>query len=153
MAREPESAIQILFGRLNDRLQCQKPELTGRWGLILKQARYRLVAGEYLSLHGWSYKKTPASERDPTVPTKIGNCAETYPYAHLLKGYGGENRNVYGISLQWKGVRPAEYQDSLRGETWRRVADPCFNYQELIRIHGGKVENFSRYSGSAGGPP
>lgn len=63
------------------------------------------------------------------------------------------NRNVHGVALQWKGTRPATYQDSLRGETWKRVADPCFNCKELIDIHGGRVANFDRYSGSIGGPP
>jgi hypothetical protein len=129
------------------------PSLTGRWSLILRQARHRLVSGEFFLLHGWSFKRTPASEQINPSPTKFGNCAETYPWVHLLKGYGGENQNVHGIALQWKGVRPPEYQDSLRGETWKRVADPCFNCQEIIRIHGGAVGNFSRYSGSAGGPP
>lgn len=31
--------------------------------------------------------------------------------------------------------------ESLRGETWKRVTDPCFNCQELIR----DVSNFNRY--------
>lgn len=57
--------------------------LTGRWGTILRQARYRLVAGEFTSLSGWSFGKAPASEHGKS--TKIGNCAETYPFLHLLR--------------------------------------------------------------------
>ncbi|CDM30622.1 unnamed protein product [Penicillium roqueforti FM164] len=84
---------------------------------------------------------------------KIGNCAETYPWVHFLGSWSIGNRNVHGIYLQCKDLRPAQYEDSLRGETWKRVSDPCFNCQEIISIHGGVVSNFSRYSGSAGAPP
>jgi hypothetical protein len=64
MARDPKSNQQSGFFLAASMIGYNvKPELTGRWGLILRQARYRLVAGESLSLHGWSYQKIPASER------------------------------------------------------------------------------------------
>jgi hypothetical protein len=70
-----------------------------------------------------------------------------------IRGRSSENQNVSGISLQYKGVRGPIYEDGLGGQTWRRVADPCENCKELIRLHGGNLANFFRYDGSAGAPP
>jgi len=61
-----------------------KIHLVGRWRTVFQRARYRLVAGEFISLNGWSFKHPPASLQ-ATRFSKLGNCAETYPFVHFLQ--------------------------------------------------------------------
>jgi hypothetical protein len=59
-------------------------DLVGQWSRVIQKARYRLVAGEFLSLHGWSFSCSPA-RMCGSASTRFGNCAETYPFVHFLQ--------------------------------------------------------------------
>jgi hypothetical protein len=61
-----------------------RKDLVGKWPAVIRNARHRLVAGEFLSLNGWSFNNTPALEK-ADVRTKFGNCAETYPFVHFME--------------------------------------------------------------------
>jgi hypothetical protein len=148
----------------------------GIWISVIQRERYKLMAhGERSAVVGWlEFQPLSPVGDQPEGDThrKLCRMLSLSPSASVssssfescldiicnmwwitVRGYGGNNENVHGISLQYKGVRPPTYQDSLSGEMWRRVADPCKNCQELIRLHGGNVANFFRYAGSAGAPP
>ncbi|KAJ5550160.1 hypothetical protein N7461_004858 [Penicillium sp. DV-2018c] len=73
--------------------------LVGSWPLPVKRARYSLVGGEPVTLAGWSFSKRPEKHQ------AIGNCAESYPIVHLLRGLDGRNRDVHGLSSRRKRSR------------------------------------------------
>ncbi|CAI7619966.1 hypothetical protein N7533_004416 [Penicillium manginii] len=120
--------------------------LVGSWPLPVKRGRYSLVGGDPVTLSGWSFRTKP--EKYQT----IGNCAETYPIVHLLRGLDERNKDVHGLSLKKKALKAAQYQDTLSGDFWTRVVGPCENCQFLIELHGGILVNFCRFAGSAGAP-
>jgi hypothetical protein len=49
-----------------------RKDLVGKWSTVLKKARYRLIAGEFLSLSGWSFNDTPALEHFDRNSGSIG---------------------------------------------------------------------------------
>jgi hypothetical protein len=61
-----------------------RPELTGTWKTALRHARFVLVDGYPLRWAGYNFDNSPVIELVGETGTKFGNCAETYPFMHLL---------------------------------------------------------------------
>lgn len=53
------------------------------WASVVQRARYRLANGEPITLLGWSFGRSPEIVNSKKV--RIGNCAELYPFLHLLR--------------------------------------------------------------------
>lgn len=64
------------------------PQLTGSWELELRKARFSLVDDERLRLRGWSFAKSPITDKHRTQGAHFGNCAETFGLLKFLShGY------------------------------------------------------------------
>ena len=70
----------------------------------------------------------------------------------MYSGLDVNNKNVHGLALRKKALRAAQYEDTLSGNFWARVANPCENCEFLIELHGGDLQKFCRFAGSAGSP-
>ncbi|QKX60065.1 uncharacterized protein TRUGW13939_07207 [Talaromyces rugulosus] len=125
----------------------------GNWRRVIQKARYSLLPNESLFLRDWSFANSPHGPIHPKDDYPLGNCAELYPYLHLLRGVDESNKNVYGIALKKKGVRSPSYNDTLQGSVWQNVQWPCVKCRELIHIQEGVLANFAPYAGSKGAPP
>ncbi|GAA85268.1 hypothetical protein AKAW_03382 [Aspergillus luchuensis IFO 4308] len=125
------------------------------WLAVVDRARFGVIKSEPLTLAGWSLARSPCMEwRKKKDGTPFGRCAETYPFCKLLKTCGkGQAEKVYGLALSRPYLSSPHYDDRLSGPIWARLWKPCLNCKELIRIHGGKYENFLVATGSAGAPP
>ncbi|KAI2723100.1 hypothetical protein DTO039G3_1614 [Penicillium roqueforti] len=106
------TSLDLLLGLLNKFFLgaslggcVHKDRLVGSWRLPVKRARYWLVGGEHITLSGWSFSKRPE------LYQTIGNCAETYPIVHLLRGLNMTNGNVHGLALRKKAVREPRPND------------------------------------------
>ncbi|PYH69863.1 uncharacterized protein BO88DRAFT_443238 [Aspergillus vadensis CBS 113365] len=109
------------------------------WLAVIDRARFGVIKSEPLT------KKNGKP---------FGRCAETYPFCKLLKTCGkGQAEKVYGLALSRPYLSSPHYDDRLSGPIWARLWKPCLNCKELIRIHGGKYENFLVATGSEGAPP
>ncbi|KAJ5800343.1 uncharacterized protein N7518_002411 [Penicillium psychrosexuale] len=102
---------------------------------------YWLVGGEHVTLSGWFFSKRPEEYQT------IGNCAETYPIVHLLRGLNATNGNVRGLALAKKALRASQYENTLSGRFRNAVTNPCKNCQFLVELHGGDLQNFCRFAG------
>lgn len=56
-----------------------------KWLTAIRRARYNLFDGELLALHGWSFRDSPRKREIGPDATSFGNCAETYPFIHLMR--------------------------------------------------------------------
>ncbi|KAB8252534.1 hypothetical protein BDV35DRAFT_375824 [Aspergillus flavus] len=130
------------------------PEL-GSWLAVVDRARYGLVRSELLSLQNFSQVWTPTIRQRGRYGWPFGRCGETYPFRRLLMNRdSNEAQRVSGLALSNDYIQTAPvYDDTLSGDIWQSLWDPCANCQVLIRIHGGQLTNFHRWTGSAGAPP
>jgi len=62
------------------------PAETGIWRRICQMARFGLINSDALRLRGWFFNDSlMIRERGSSNPIRFGNCAETYPYLHILR--------------------------------------------------------------------
>jgi hypothetical protein len=120
-----------LASTLVPRLNSFNTDIAGTWGRVVKRARYRLINREILGLSGWSFetrKKNANRQLRRMLSVPIYASVSSSPFEGCLdiicntwritiRGHGRENEDVFGISLQYKGVRRQTYEDGLSGET------------------------------------
>ncbi|GKZ34770.1 hypothetical protein AbraIFM66950_005126 [Aspergillus brasiliensis] len=124
------------------------------WLAVVDRARFSIVNCEPLKLADWSLARSPMLLRSKRRGTPFGRCAETYPFRKLLMGCSeGDAERVYGVAVNDEFMFSPHYDDRLSGAAWDNIWNPCANCKELIRIHGGNLDNFLKWTGGEGAPP
>ncbi|CAP81150.1 Pc12g15230 [Penicillium rubens Wisconsin 54-1255] len=109
----------------------------GLWARILKQARFDILRDERLDAVGiTAWSSTLKSRTSNNI--NFGNCAETYPLAHVLRDRK-PHEEVYGLAVTLSNDHRNRY---THPQALRSLMRPCLNCQRVIGLWGGKVENF-----------
>ncbi|KAJ5255783.1 hypothetical protein N7505_010934 [Penicillium chrysogenum] len=109
----------------------------GLWVRILKQARFDILRDERLDAEGITAWSSNLKSRTANN-INFGNCAETYPLAHVLRDRK-PHEEVYGLAVMLSNDHRNKYSHP---QALRSLMRPCLNCQRVIGLWGGKVENF-----------
>jgi len=107
------------------------------WRDRLGRQRFKLI--QNFNLGKYNYDLMPNIRLNGEVGTKLGNCAETYPFATFLSDQDFNSRSQYmGIAFNKDGYRNDTYDDALL----TKVCDPCDNCRYLLECQMGEEYNF-----------
>ncbi|KAH8152764.1 uncharacterized protein LAJ45_02989 [Morchella importuna] len=72
-----------------------------------------------------------------------GNCAESLPFASLLRELDSKSETVWGTAVKWEGNRPVQWKRSITLEKVEEVmVPPCRNCQKLLKLMN--VEDYEK---------
>ncbi|KAJ6187937.1 hypothetical protein N7519_002845 [Penicillium mononematosum] len=107
------------------------------WVRILQQARFNILRDQRIDTVGITAWSSNLKGRTIKI-IPFGNCAETYPLAHLLRNRNSREE-VYGLAV----MPPKSSRDAYsHSQALKTLLRPCANCQRVIGLWGGKVENF-----------